>query len=97
MKFFGKSSDNIEDARGSSGGGRVIGGGIGILIVVVGMFFGKDLTGLVSEMPVGNTERADVQRGTPDDVQGKFVANVLASTDQVWMAEFQQMGKEYEK
>jgi len=96
MKFFGKGSGNIEDARGSSGGGKVIGGGIGILIVIVGMFFGKDLTGLVSEMPVGNTEQTAVQRGTPADPEGKFVDDVLGSTDQVWDEQFRQMGREYE-
>jgi predicted metalloprotease len=97
MKFFGKSSGNIEDARGSSGGGKVIGGGIGILIVIVGMFFGTDLTGLVSEMPVGNSEQTAVQKGTPQDAEGKFVADILGSTDQVWKTQFQQMGKEYEE
>lgn len=97
MKFFGKGSDNIEDARGSSGGGKVIGGGIGILIVIVGMFFGKDLTGVVSQIPVGNSEQVAVQRGAPQDAQGEFASKVLASTEEVWEAEFQQMGKEYEK
>jgi predicted metalloprotease len=97
MRFFGKGSGNVEDARGSSGGGKVIGGGIGILIVIVGMFFGKDLTGLVSEMPVGNTEQTEVQRGTPADPEGKFVDDVLGSTDQVWETQFEQMGREYER
>lgn len=96
MKFFGRGSGNIEDARGSSGGGKVVGGGIGILIVLVGMFFGKDLTGLVSEMPVGNTEQTAVQKGSPKDEQGKFADNVLGSTDVVWTKEFEQMGKTYE-
>lgn len=97
MKFFGRGSDNVEDARGSSGGGKVIGGGIGIFIVIVGMFFGKDLTGVVSQMPVGNSEQTVVQKGAPDDAGGQFVSKVLGSTDVVWEAEFQQMGKEYEK
>lgn len=97
MKFFGKGSDNIEDARGSSGSGKVLGGGIGIIVVVIGLFFGKDLTGVVSQLPVGNSEQAAVQRGAPQDSTGKFVAQVLGSTDQVWEAEFQKLGKEYEK
>ena len=97
MKFFGKDSDNIEDARGSSGGGKVLGGGIGIIVVVIGLFFGKDLTGIVSQLPVGNSEQVAVQKGTPRDEQGIFVSKVLASTEQVWGAEFEQLGKEYEK
>lgn len=97
MKFFGKSSDNIEDARGSSGGGKMVGGGIGILIVIVGMFFGKDLTGVVSQLPVGNSEQTAVKKGTPEDAAGKFVADVLGSTDGVWKAQFEDMGKQYEE
>jgi len=97
MKWFGKGSSNIEDARGFSGGGKAIGGGIGILVVIVGLFFGTDLTGLVSSLPVGNTEQETVKKGTPTDSAGRFVANVLESSDQVWTAEFQKMGKEYEQ
>jgi predicted metalloprotease len=96
MKFFGKSSGNIEDARGGSGGGKMIGGGIGILVVIVGMFFGTDLTGLVSQLPVGNSEQASVERGTPTDSAGSFVAAVLGSTEEIWKSQFQEMGKEYE-
>lgn len=97
MKFFGKGSGGIEDARGLSGGGKVIGGGIGILVVIVGMFFGTDLTGLVSQLPVGNSEQAEVQKGTPKDAEGIFVDNVLGSTNLVWEEEFQKMGKTYQK
>ncbi len=97
MKFFGKSSGDVEDARGGSGGGKMLGGGIGILVVIVGMFFGKDLTGLVSQMPVGNSEQTAVQKGTPTDKEGAFVDSVLASTDLVWEKEFEQIGKTYQR
>lgn len=97
MKFFGKSSGNVEDARGLSGGSKILGGGVGILVVIVGLFFGTDLTGLVSQLPVGNAEQSAVQKGTPTDKEGAFVDSVLASTDLVWEKEFEQMGKTYQK
>ena len=97
MKWFGKGSGNIEDARGMSGGGKVLGGGIGIIVVLIGMFFGTDLTGLVSSLPVGNSEQEVVQKGSPTDVEGKFVDGVLESTNLVWEKEFQAMGKTYEE
>lgn len=97
MKWFGKGSGNIEDARGLSGGGKVLGGGIGIIVVLVGMFFGTDLTGLVSNLPVGNSEQQVVQKGSPTDAEGKFVDLVLESTNRVWEKEFQAMGKTYEE
>jgi predicted metalloprotease len=97
MKWFGKGSGNIEDARGMSGGGKVLGGGIGVIVVLIGMFFGTDLTGLVSNLPVGNSEQQVVQKGSPTDAEGKFVDLVLGSTNRVWEKEFQEMGKTYEE
>lgn len=96
MKWFGKGSGNIEDARGLSGGGKVLGGGLGIIVVILGLFFGTDLSGVVSNLPVGNTEQQAVEKGSPTDAEGKFVDLVLGSTNHVWEAEFQAMGKTYE-
>lgn len=95
MQWFGKGSGNIEDRRGMRGG-PVLGGGIGILVVIVGLLFGKDLTGLVSQIPAGATQQ-EVQKSDPTDAEGKFVDGVLESTNQVWEQEFEKMGKSYEK
>ncbi|MFI5451559.1 neutral zinc metallopeptidase [Pedobacter sp. UC225_61] len=95
MQWFGKGSQNVEDGR-SGGGGRVaLGGGVGIIVVIVGLLFGKDLTGLVSQMPA--TEQGEVKRGTPTDAQGKFVAGILESTEQVWEEQFNALGAPYEQ
>jgi predicted metalloprotease len=95
MQWFGKGSQNVEDGR-SGGGGRVaLGGGVGIIIVIVGLLFGKDLTGLVSQMPA--VEQGEVKRGTPTDAQGKFVAGILESTEQVWEEQFNALGTPYEQ
>lgn len=96
MQWFGKGSDNIEDGRG--GGGKLaLGGGLGIIVVLLGLFFGQDLTGLVSQLPVAS-EQAEVKTGSSpdDDPQKKFVSGVLASTEQVWDAQFEQMGLQYQ-
>lgn len=96
MQWFGKGSGNIDDRRGM-GGGLKLGGGIGIIIVVLGMFFGKDLTGLVSQLPVGGTEQVQGKTGDPTDAEGKFVDGVLESTNQVWAQQFEAMGRTYEE
>lgn len=98
MQWFGKGSEDVEDRRSSGGGGKtVLGGGIGIVIVVLGLFFGKDLTGLVSQMPLdGAGQQTEGKKGVPEDPQGRFVANVMQSTREVWEAEFSKMGKTYE-
>lgn len=93
MQWFGKGSDNVEDGRG--GGGRVaLGGGVGIIIVILGLLFGKDLTGLVSQLPT-TTEQTQTAPSA-NDPQKKFVSGVLESTEQVWDQQFATMGLQYE-
>ena len=95
MQWFGKGSSNVEDGRSSSGGKVALGGGVGIIVVILGLIFGQDFTGLVSQIPA--TEQGEVKKGTPQDEQGKFVAGILESTEQVWQEQFQTLGGTYEE
>ncbi len=97
MKWFGKGSENIEDRRGVKSGGVALGGGVGLIVVIVGLFFGKDLTGLVSQLPQSIGAQTEGKRGIPTDEQGNFVAGILESTDSVWVAQFEAMGLSYER
>lgn len=95
MQWFGKGSNNVDDRRGGSGGKVAFGGGIGIIIVLVGLFFGKDLSGIANLIPAD----AGVQRsaGTGIDDEGKkFMRGVLESTEQVWDQQFAGLGLTYE-
>jgi predicted metalloprotease len=96
MQWFGKGSGNIDDRRGMSGGAK-LGGGVGIIIIVLGLLFGKDLTGVVDQLPIGAQMQTEGKTGDPIDAEGKFVDGVLESTNQVWEQQFQAMGREYEK
>jgi len=95
MQWFGKGSNNVDDRRGMSGG-KVLGGGAAIIVVVLGLIFGQDFTGLVSQLPVGESAGVQGKQGAPQDAEGKFVAGVLESTDSVWIAQFKAMGRQYE-
>ena len=97
MQWFGKGSNNMEDGRGS-GGKLALGGGIGVIIAIIGMFLGTDLTGLVNQLPI-STEQTSVERGSSpnDDPQKKFVSGVLASTEQVWHKQFNDLGANYKE
>jgi predicted metalloprotease len=96
MQWFGKGSNNVEDGRGSGGGRVALGGGVGIIIVILGLIFGQDLTGLVNQMPA--MEQGPVKSGVPaGDEEAQFVSGVLESTEQVWEAEFSAMGLTYEQ
>ncbi|KAF0674730.1 KPN_02809 family neutral zinc metallopeptidase [Profundibacterium mesophilum] len=102
MKWRGRrGSSNIVDRRRSGGGrGLAVGGagGIGLLaIVVVGWFFGVDLTPLLQN---GNGQIAGSPgsgRITQEDEQtAQFVSVTLADTEEVWARIFeQQLGEEY--
>src|SRR4051812_19395552 len=94
MQWFGKGSNNVEDGRGS-GGGLAVGGGLGVVLLVLGLIFGQDLTGLVSQMPAATEQ--NVKEGQPQDEQGKFVSGVLESTEIVWGQLFQEMGASYQQ
>ncbi|MBB6499509.1 neutral zinc metallopeptidase [Pedobacter cryoconitis] len=96
MKWFGKTSDNVEDARGVPAGRTMLGGGIGLIVIIVGLFFGTDLTGLVSQLPLDNQAQTQVVKSNPNDPGIKFVGDVLASTEQVWDDQFSKMGRTYE-
>ena len=109
MKWEGnRESDNVEDARGSSGGGGGIGFGgrsIGIgtiaVALVAGWVFGVNpLTVLGLLTGGGAPQDASVQQapaGKPpaDDKMARFVATVLADTEDVWREQFKQMGSTY--
>jgi len=96
MQWFGKGSDNVDDRRGMKGGGGVaVGGGVGIIIVIIGLLFGKDLTGLVGQLPQGT--QVEGKQGVPVDAEGKWIAGILESTEQVWGPQFAELGLQYEQ
>ena len=92
-------STNIEDRRGGGGMARPAGfGGIGLLIVVlIGLFFGVDLTPLMQGGGgIATTEAPSGPNEIDDETEG-FVAVVLAENEDVWGALFQQSNLQYTK
>jgi predicted metalloprotease len=98
MQWRGRrQSSNIEDRRGSGGMARPAGiGGIGLLIVIVlGMVFGVDLTPLLG--PGGGPVVNEAPSGPNqiDDENEAFVSVVLAETEDVWGEMFSASGLQY--
>lgn len=94
----GRESDNVEDQRGWGGGGRVVGGGIGALVIgLLAYFFGFNPSSLTnSNNSVGPTSATEQTAPGGKEDEGKaFVRVVLGSTEDVWTQMFQQMGRNY--
>jgi hypothetical protein len=97
-----RQSDNIEDRRGMSGGGRLaIGGGLGgIVILVLALLLGADPRQLLEQLPQqGRSSGTQSSRPTnPQEEELKqFVGVVLAETEDAWTEVFRQAGKQYRK
>jgi predicted metalloprotease len=101
-----RESQNVEDRRGQGGGGggfsggRIAGGGLGMVaVVLIAMFLGVDPGQLIQALDGGGAPPPQQQSRAPDtgnDANARFVSRVLASTEDVWTAEFRRMGKQYE-
>lgn len=97
MRWQGRrESSNIEDRRGR-GMGRTAGvGGIGMVIVLlVGIFFGVDLSPLLGPGGVVTTEEAPSGPNSIDDETERFVAVILGQTEDTWGARFRAAGLQY--
>lgn len=97
-----RRSDNVEDERGSGGGFRGAGIGIGTLvIVVIGYFMGVSPSTLLSLLNGGDPQAVNAPAagnpaaGDANDPQVDFVRAVLGETEDVWGTYFQDMGKTY--
>ena len=101
MKWKGRRrSNNIEDRRGRPARGRVLGGGIGTLVVVlVAMYFGVDpgflLQGLNPAAPSAATQSRSAPADLSDDPLAEMVYVVMADTEDVWHEIFADSGRRY--
>jgi uncharacterized protein len=94
-----RQSDNVEDVRGSTGGGRGLKIGIGgtIIALVASYFLGIDprvMLGLMNAVPT-QTQAPTPAQGLPQDEQGRFISAVLGETEDTWSAIFQANGMQY--
>ncbi len=94
-----RKSTNVEDRRGMGGRGIAIGGGgIGLLILVIGVFLcGGDPSSLLRETPTSEIQPTQNQPQTnkADDELKSFAQAVLGSTEDVWSTIFKQNSLQY--
>ena len=102
MKWSGRrSSENFEDRRGMSSGGKtIVGGGIiGIIILLLNTFGGENvqmLTPILEQMNQGNGAPTEQRALTATEKEeGKFIESILVDTEDVWGKIFQENNMEY--
>ncbi len=105
MRWIGRGqSDNVEDRRGLSGGGKVAAGGgiIGIIIALIAAFGGEQgqqLAKMANGMRGQQTQQADgpAKELTKEEIDlGNFVKTVFKDTEDTWAKIFAENGWEYE-
>jgi predicted metalloprotease len=100
-----EESRNVEDVRGSSGGGfrPIHGVGLGtIALVLIGSWvFGYNPLTVLDFLSGGSAVQSPttqpVSAPGADDAQAKFVSQMLRSTEVVWADAFKTMGRTYEE
>src|SRR5689334_21796297 len=93
MRWTGRrQSGNVEDQRGRSFGGGMLGkGGLGLggiaIIVIISLILGKNPLSLLEQVqgPSQDYTQEEPAASTPEqDEQKAFVATILAATEDVW-------------
>ncbi|OOF61961.1 KPN_02809 family neutral zinc metallopeptidase [Rodentibacter pneumotropicus] len=99
MRWQGRrESSNIEDRRGSGGnfGGGKGTGILGFIILLVGAYYGVDLSGLVGTPSFSSQSSQRLETQEEQQLAGLSKV-VLADTETVWRNYFKQMGYQYQE
>ncbi len=104
MQWQGRrQSDNVEDRRGMSGGGKVLAGGgiIGVIVLIVNMLLSGNgeqsiqLPDISQQNQQAQSSSLSPQEQAADDERAAFVKVVLADTEDVWNKIFSSHDEQY--
>ncbi|AOW10524.1 KPN_02809 family neutral zinc metallopeptidase [Flavobacterium gilvum] len=103
MKWIGKrQSDNVEDRRGMSSGGKtLVGGGIiGIIILLLNVFGGENAQMITPVLEQFNQQKTTQTESRPlteeEKTEGAFVRTLLAFNEDVWTQIFEENNLTFE-
>jgi predicted metalloprotease len=102
MKWSGRrQSENMEDRRGMSSGGKtILGGGIiGIIILLLNTFGGENaqmLTPILEQFNQGQSAPTEQRELTAEEKEeGKFINALLVDNEDIWSKIFQENNMQY--
>ena len=96
----GRQSDNFEDRRGMSSGGKLAIGGVGgVIVLIVGLLLGGNPQDLLQQLQTTGTQSSEgpVEISAEEQELTDFMRVVHTSTDDVWAAIFRDQGQQYRK
>ncbi len=98
MRWQGRrTSSNVEDRRGMSGGKIAVGGGIGTVVIALIIFLlGGNPGDLLNQFQAVNSPQSTMSAEQEDEM-AQFVSVVLADCEDVWTKIFNESGKTYRK
>ncbi|MEO8235515.1 MAG: neutral zinc metallopeptidase [Flavobacterium sp.] len=106
MKWIGRrQSDNVEDRRGMSGGGKaIVGGGfLGIVILLLNVFGGDQVHQFLPVLEQLNQNQSTSQPvesrqlTAEEEKTGAFVKTIFADTEDIWSKIFQENNMQYQE
>ncbi|MBL7719418.1 MAG: neutral zinc metallopeptidase [Flavipsychrobacter sp.] len=98
MRWNGRRSDNVEDARGGGGGKMVMGGGIGALVIgLIVYLLGGDPSQVMQGAGSGGGQEKTASEKQQEDILVDRTSQVLAYTEEVWDSLFRVNGLTYQK
>ena len=106
MKWIGRrQSDNVEDRRGMSGGGKaIVGGGfLGVVILLLNVFGGDQVRQFLPALEQLNQSQSTSQPAesreltAEEDKTGAFVKTIFADTEDIWTKIFQENNMQYKE
>lgn len=93
-----RRSTNVDDRRGKSGG-KIAGLGIGgaIIVALITLLTGRgDISEVAQQLTGQQGQQTEYVPSEQEEQLREFAEQILASTEDVWTAEFKRMGKKYE-
>ncbi|MFC7522845.1 neutral zinc metallopeptidase [Parapedobacter sp. GCM10030251] len=94
----GRQSDNFEDRRGMSSGGKLALGGVGgVIVLIIGLLLGGDPQQMLEQLQTTGTQTSEVpvEISAEERELTELVRVVHASTEDVWQTIFRSQGREF--
>jgi uncharacterized protein len=97
MRWFGgRESDNVEYGSGGGYGGKLLGGGIGTVVIGIIVYLLGGNPSAVMQNDQGQEQ--PYKKAKSEETRAEhFAAVILAETEDVWTTIFNDMGRQYQK